>query len=74
MNERLCLERVVKETARDGAISSKRIDLYKARLLSPGGKQSRLDGAKKLEAMALPVSCRKRPRAAAPAQTAPGMC
>ncbi len=55
-------ERVVKETARDGAISSKRIDLYKRDCFLLEAKQSRLDGAKKLEAMALPGLVPETPR------------
>ncbi|MFG1426783.1 class I SAM-dependent DNA methyltransferase [Roseixanthobacter glucoisosaccharinicivorans] len=41
-------ERVVKETARDGAVSSKRIDLYKRDCFILEAKQSRFSGAKKL--------------------------
>lgn len=43
-------ERVVRETARDGAVSSKRIDLYKRDCFLIEAKQSRLNGEKKLEA------------------------
>jgi hypothetical protein len=41
-------ERVVKESARDGAASSKRIDLYKRNCFILKAKQSRLAGDKKL--------------------------
>jgi len=41
-------ERVVKETARDGSVSSKRIDLYKKNCFVLEAKQSRLSGDKKL--------------------------
>ena len=41
-------ERVVKETARDGTVSSKRIDLYKRDCFVLEAKQSRLSGDKKL--------------------------
>ena len=48
-------ERVVKETTRDGAINSKRIDLYKRNCFVLEAKQSRLSGDKKLaDAPALP--------------------
>ncbi|MDF1632076.1 DNA methyltransferase [Mycoplana sp. MJR14] len=49
-------ERVVKETGRDGATSSKRIDLYKRDCFILEAKQSRLSGDKKLlaEAPTLP--------------------
>ncbi|TBN15067.1 class I SAM-dependent DNA methyltransferase [Agrobacterium cavarae] len=41
-------ERVVKETTRDGAVNSKRIDLYKRNCFVLEAKQSRLTGDKKL--------------------------
>lgn len=41
-------ERVVKETGRDGAVSNKRIDLYKRDCFILEAKQSRFAGAKKL--------------------------
>ncbi|MBB3946114.1 SAM-dependent methyltransferase [Rhizobium skierniewicense] len=41
-------ERVVKETTRDGAVNSKRIDLYKRNCFVLEAKQSRLSGDKKL--------------------------
>lgn len=41
-------ERVVKETARDGTVSSKRIDLYKRDCFILEAKQSRFSGDKKL--------------------------
>lgn len=41
-------ERVVKETARDGTVSSKRIDLYKRDCFILEAKQSRFSGEKKL--------------------------
>ena len=41
-------ERVVKETTRDGAANSKRIDLYKRNCFVLEAKQSRLSGDKKL--------------------------
>ncbi|WP_035713134.1 class I SAM-dependent DNA methyltransferase [Azorhizobium doebereinerae] len=41
-------ERAVKETARDGTVSSKRIDLYKRDCFILEAKQSRFSGAKKL--------------------------
>jgi hypothetical protein len=41
-------ERVVRETARDGSASSKRIDLYKRNCFVLEAKQSRLSGDKKL--------------------------
>ena len=48
-------ERVVKEMTRDGAINSKRIDLYKRNCFVLEAKQSRLSGDKKLaDAPALP--------------------
>ncbi len=42
-------ERVVKETARDGSVSSRRIDLYKRDCFILEAKQSRFSGDKKLE-------------------------
>lgn len=47
-------ERVVRETARDGVTSSKRIDLYKRDCFLLEAKQSRLNGEKKLDAPQLP--------------------
>ncbi|MBW8282659.1 MAG: class I SAM-dependent DNA methyltransferase [Rhizobium sp.] len=47
-------ERVVKETARDGSTSAKRIDLYKKDCFVLEAKQSRLSGDKKLDAPRLP--------------------
>ena len=48
-------ERVVRETARDGSTSSKRIDLYKRNCFVLEAKQSRLSGDKKLtDALQLP--------------------
>lgn len=47
-------ERVVREAARDGAVSSKRIDLYKRDCFLLEAKQSRLTGEKKLDAPQLP--------------------
>lgn len=41
-------ERVVKETARDGSVSAKRIDLYKRDCFVLEAKQSRLSGEKKV--------------------------
>lgn len=54
-NNDYVFERVVKETARDGASSQKRIDLYKRDCFVLEAKQSRLSGEKKLpEAPLLP--------------------
>jgi len=47
-------ERVVKEVARDGSTSAKRIDLYKKDCFVLEAKQSRLSGDKKLDAPQLP--------------------
>lgn len=55
-------ERVVKETARDGSTSSKRIDLYKRDCFLLEAKQSRFEGAKKLEAPQLPGLAASAPR------------
>jgi hypothetical protein len=54
-NNDYVFERVVKETARDGAATQKRIDLYKRDCFVLEAKQSRLSGDKKLpEAPLLP--------------------
>ena len=55
-------ERVVKETSRDGVVSSKRIDLYKRDCFILEAKQSRFSGAKKLadEPAAQPGAARGR--------------
>lgn len=47
-------ERVVRESARDGVVSSKRVDLYKRDCFLLEAKQSRLSGEKKLDAPQLP--------------------
>lgn len=47
-------ERVVRETTRDGAVNSKRIDLYKRNCFVLEAKQSRLSGDKKLSDAPLP--------------------
>lgn len=47
-------ERVVKEKARDGSASSKRIDLYKRDCFVLEAKQSRFEGEKRLDAPQLP--------------------
>ncbi|MGO7636717.1 class I SAM-dependent DNA methyltransferase [Rhizobium leguminosarum] len=55
-------ERVVREAARDGAVSSKRIDLYKRDCFLLEAKQSRLNGEKKLDALQLPGLASIAPR------------
>ncbi len=56
-------ERVVRETARDGSFSSRRIDLYKRDCFILEAKQSRLSGDKKLdEAPRLPGIATSAPR------------
>ncbi|WP_348648336.1 DNA methyltransferase [Rhizobium sp. BK491] len=45
---------MVREAGRDGAVSSKRIDLYKRDCFILEAKQSRLNGEKKLDALQLP--------------------
>lgn len=53
-NNDYVFERVVKEVARDGSASSKRIDLYKKDCFVLEAKQSRLSGDKKLDTPQLP--------------------
>ncbi|MBB3611588.1 class I SAM-dependent DNA methyltransferase [Rhizobium sp. BK602] len=55
-------ERVVRESARDGTVSSKRIDLYKRDCFLLEAKQSRLSGDKKLDAPQLPGFAAAAPR------------
>lgn len=55
-------ERVVRESARDGTVSSKRIDLYKRDCFLLEAKQSRLSGEKKLDAPQLPGFAAAAPR------------
>lgn len=73
-NNDYVFERAVKEVARDGSSSQKRIDLYKRNCFVLEAKQSRFLARKSWKTPP-PCPALKPPRvASAPAPTAPGMC